>query len=218
MTHQKRLSAPKHYPIERKQQKYVTTIKGSRSVEDAIPVTLFLRDVMEYAESEKEVKEILKNGKIKRNGETLRDSHEGIGILDVVEIEGANDYRVLKDGKDLEFVPVDDSEKVIARIEDRSVEGDEYVYRLHSGENYRTKDDYSTGSSLLFNDSVEEIEMGEGATVLVTSGQHAGEVAELKEINRRKMDPSTGRVESGFEFETQLENLVPVKDVELGDR
>jgi len=56
MTHQKRLSAPKHYPIHRKSETYVATIKGSRDADSAIPAGLFLRDVLEYAETKKEAK------------------------------------------------------------------------------------------------------------------------------------------------------------------
>jgi len=217
MTHQKRLSAPKHYPIGRKKNKYVATIKGSRSNENAIPVLLFLRDVTEYAENKKEAKKIIRDGKIFRNGDRVRDIQEGVGVLDVIEIpETEEAFRAVMQGKDLVFVPVDDEEKVVAKIEDKSTEDDEYVYRLHSGENYRTETEYSTQNTLVFEDgSVTEIEMEEGSQVLVIAGSHAGEVAEINEIEERGMDSNTARVESDYELETRLENLVAIEDLEV---
>jgi len=219
MTHQKRLSAPKHYPIERKHYSYVSSIKGSRSNKTAIPAVLFLRDVTEYAESEKEAKQIIRKGQLLRNGKRVRDVKEGIGVLDVVELKEAEEaYRVIIEGDNLKFLPVDDSEKTLARIEGKETQGDEYIYHLHNGDNYRTEEEYETGSSLILNGDAKEVKREEGAKVLVISGQHAGDTAELKEINTRNLDDNTGIVEDEFEFETQLENLVAVKDIDLGDQ
>lgn len=217
MTHQKRLPSPKHYPIQRKQNTYVSTIKGSRSSENAVPTVLVLRDILEYAETEKEAKEIVRNGDLLRNGEAVRDIKEGIGVLDVIEIPETEEvYRVIRKGKYLEFIAVEDSEKSAGKVVGKSVEGDDYVYRLHNGENYRTKDEFSTGSTLVFNGGVEEFELEEGAQVLVIDGKHAGETAELTEINERGMNSNVGTVkENGDEFETQLENLVAIGDLEV---
>lgn len=216
MTHQKRLPAPKHYPVEKKDKAYISTIKGSRGSENAIPAVLLLRDVLEYAENEKEAKEIIRNGDLYRNGERIREIKEGIGILDLVELpETEETYRVVRKGNYLDFIPLADDSKVAAKIVDKSVEGEKYIYRLHSGENYTTEDEFSTGNTLIFGSGVEELELEEGSRVLVVSGQHAGEVAEIEKINERGMDPDTGKVENGSEFETRLENLVAVGELKV---
>ncbi len=215
MTHQKRLSAPKHYPIQRKQNTYVSNIKGSRSSENAIPTVLFLRDVLEYADTEKEAKRIVNQGDILRNGEPIRDIQEGVGILDIIELPKTEEtYRGVRKGKYIEFIPVNDT-KTVTKIVDKSVEQDDYIYRLHNGENYRTKDEYSTGNTLVFdNDTVEEVELEEGSEVLVIKGKHSGKTGELTEIKQRGHKKS-GEVENGETFETQLENLVAIKDIEV---
>ncbi|MFB6182853.1 MAG: hypothetical protein ABEI78_02185 [Candidatus Nanohaloarchaea archaeon] len=217
--HQKRLSAPKHYPIERKKGTYITTIEGSRSSENAIPVTLLLREVLEYADTKKEVKKILKEGKVLRNGDKIRNPRQGVGILDVIELPDAEEaYRVIKEGENLKFQPVNDPEKVLAKIIDKRQEGEEYIYRLHNGENYRTKDEFETGSSLLFkNGGAKEIPLEEGAKVLVAGGQHAGEIAELKGIRETGMKTTTGTVKSEFEFDTPLQKLVPIEEIQVGE-
>jgi small subunit ribosomal protein S4e len=215
VTHQKRLSAPKHYPIDRKDEKYVATIRGSRDADSAIPAGLFLRDVLEYADTEKEAKEIIRNGDILRNGEEVRDVQEGVGVLDIVEIpETGEKFRVIKNGDNLDFVPVENNE-VFGKIVGKSQEDGELVYRLHSGENYRTNDDFQTGSTLVFGSGVEEIELEEGAEVIVIRGKHAGETAEVEEIVERGMNDDTAIIENDTTFETQLENLVAVTGVEV---
>ncbi len=215
MTHQKRLSAPKHYPINRKNESYVATIKGSRDADSAIPAGLFLRDVLEYAESKKEAKEIVRNGDLLRNEERIGDIQEGLGVLDLVEIPETDEtFRVVKNGDNLDFVPVDDGE-VVAKIVEKSQEEGEFVYRLHNGENYRTKDDFQTGSTLVFNGGVEEVELEEDAEVIVIKGQHAGDTAVIQSIERRGMNPDTAIIENDTTFETQLENLVAVTGLEV---
>ncbi|MFB6213542.1 MAG: hypothetical protein ABEJ07_03205 [Candidatus Nanohaloarchaea archaeon] len=219
MTHQKRLPAPKHYPIERKGRKYVSTIEGSRSSEDAIPAVVLLREVFGYADNDKDAKEIIKNRAVLRNGEALTDIRQGVGVLDVVEIpETEEAYRVLRDGRDLKFVAVTDGDRVAAKIVDKSIEDDEYVYRLHNGENYRSEEEYSTGNTLVFNSSTKEVELEEGTDVLVIRGKHAGEVAELKQVNRRGMNNDTGVISNEHEIETQLENLVAIENLQVGEQ
>jgi small subunit ribosomal protein S4e len=215
MTHQKRLSAPKHYPIERKDDKYVSTIKGSRDADSAIPAGLLLRDVLEYAETEKEAKEIIRNGDLLRNGEPVRDIQDGVGVLDLIEIpETEETFRVIKNGANLDFVPVD-SGKPVGKVVDKHEEGDRFVYRLHTGENYSTKDEFDTGNTLVFGDGVEEVELEEGAEALVVRGKHAGDAVEVKEIERRGMNPDTAIIENDTTFETQLENLVATTGLDI---
>jgi len=219
MAHDKRLPAPKHYPISRKETKYVSTIEGSRSRENAVPAVVVLREVLEYAENETDAKEIVQDRALLRNGEPVTDIRQGIGVFDVVELTETDEaYRVLRNGRDLSFVPVTDAEKVAAKIVGKDTEDEEYVYRLHNGENYRTDKQYDTGNTLVMNSPVTEVELEEGAEVVIFRGKHAGETAELEEIDERGMNPDTGKVDTGEqEIETQLENLVAVEDIQLGE-
>ncbi|MFB6203220.1 MAG: KOW motif-containing protein [Candidatus Nanohaloarchaea archaeon] len=216
MTHQKRLSAPKHYPLKGKKKAYVSTIKGSRSREEAIPAVLFLREITEYADTEKEAKEIIRDGKLLRNGEPVRDIQDGIGVLDAVTLEDAEEtYRVLIQEDSLRFVSTD-YERKIAKIKDKEDRGDEYVYRLHNGENYRSEADHGTGNTLVFGDEVEELELEEGSQVLVIGGKHAGETGEVEEVTGRGVNPDTATLkEEDQQFDTQLENLVAVNGLEV---
>ena len=151
MAHQKRLSAPKHYDIDRKGLTYTTTTEGSRSPEQGIPAVVFLREVTGYAETKKEAKKIIRDGQLFRNGDRITNFRDTVGIMDVIEIEETGEaYRMLPASKSLVFQETSD-DRVTAKITGKSVEGDDYIYHLHNGENFRTSEEFSTGSTLVFN-------------------------------------------------------------------
>ena len=216
MTHQKRLSAPKHYPVERKGLTYTTTVKGSRSSDIGIPAVVFLREVTGYADTKKEAKTIIREGDLYRNGDRVRDVQDSIGILDVVELPKTEEtFRVLPRRDRLNFVDTEDS-RTAAKIDGKTVEGDEYVYHLHNGENYRAEEQYSTDSTLIFDDGVEEAEMEVGSQAVILDGKHAGKAAEIVELHGRGMRADTATVEtSDAEFEIRQDKLFITGDLEV---
>ncbi len=216
MVHQKRLSAPKHYPIERKGLTYTTTVEGSRSPETGIPAVVFLREVTGYADTKKEAKTIIREGNLYRNGDRVRDVRDSIGILDLIEIpETEESFRVLPKQNRLDFVETED-DRTAAKITGKTVENEEYVYHLHNGENYRSDEQYSTGTTLIFNGDVEAAEMVEGATVVILDGQHAGKTAEITELHSRGMRPDTATVDTtDSEFEIRQDKLFATGDLEV---
>lgn len=215
MTHQKRLSAPKHYDIDRKGLTYTTTTEGSRSPEQGIPAVIFLREVTGYAETKKEAKKIIRDGQLHRNGNRITGFRDTIGIMDVIEVsETGETYRMLPSSKSLVFEETED-DRVAAKITGKTVEGDEYVYHLHNGENLRTGEEYSTGSTLILNGDAEEHEMVEGEEAVILGGQHAGKIAEIKELHKRGMRPDTATVETDQEFEIRQDKLFVKGDLEV---
>ena len=215
MSHQKRLSAPKHYPVDRKGLTYTTTSEGSRSPEDGIPAVIFLREVTGYAETKKEAKEIIRNGDLIRNGNRVGDVRDTIGIMDVVEIPSTEEtFRVLPKSEGLKFEETVD-DRVAAKIEGKRVEGDEYIYSFHNGENYKSGEEYSTGTTLIFNDEVESAELEEGAEAIILDGKHAGQKAEVKELHSRGMRPDTASVQTENEFEIIQDKLLAIGDLEV---
>ena len=215
MTHQKRLSAPKHYPVDRKGLTYTTTSEGSRSPEDGIPAVIFLREVTGYADTKKEAKEIIRNGELVRNGDRVGDVRDTIGIMDLVEIPSTEEtFRVLPKSDGLKFEDTED-DRVVAKIEGKRVEGDEFIYSFHNGENYRSEEEYSTGTTLIFNDDVESAELEEGSEVMILDGKHAGQKAEVEELHSRGMRPDTATVKTENEFEIIQDKLLAIGDLEV---
>ncbi len=216
MVHQKRLSAPEHYPVSRKGLTYTTTTKGSRPASEGIPAVIFLREVTGYAETKKEAKEIIRKGQLLRNGDRINDIKDTIGLFDIVELTATEEiFRVLPQKKGLNFVETEDA-RPATKIKGKTRQGEKFVYHLHNGENYMSSEAYSTESTLIFGDEVEEAEMKEGENVVVLSGQHAGKKATVHEIHKRGMADDTATVETAdSEFEIQKEKLFATGGIEV---
>lgn len=216
MTHQKRLSAPKHYPVDRKGLTYTTTAEGSRGPDQGITTVVFLREVTGYAETKKEAKEIVRDGKLIRNGDRIRDVRDTIGVMDLVEIpETGENFRVLPRAESLEFMDTDDDRRAV-KITAKRVEGDEYIYSFHNGENYRSDEEYSTGTTLIFNDEVKSAEIKKGEEAIILDGKHAGKVATIEELHARGMRPDTATIDTDdSEFEIRQDKLFATGDLEV---
>nr|EGQ40647.1 MAG: hypothetical protein J07AB56_13770 [Candidatus Nanosalinarum sp. J07AB56] len=113
MTHRGRLAAPRHYPISRKETSYVHNMEGSRSPEQAVPVSIVLRDMLGYADSESEAKEIVQNNGVLRNGQPLSSIKQGVAVLDVVTLsEGDTGFRALRRSDRFELVETEDTRRL----------------------------------------------------------------------------------------------------------
>jgi len=216
MSHQKRLSAPKHYPVDRKGLTYTTTAEGSTSPDQGITAVVFLREVLGYAETKKEAKQIVRNGKLVRNGATIGDVRDTIGVMDAVEItETDESFRVLPRSESLEFRETGDSRRA-AKITGKKVEGEAFIYSFHNGENYRSEKEYSTGTTLIFDDEVSSAEIADGEVVIILDGKHAGKIADVNSLHGRGMRPDTAIVSTDeSEFEIRQDKLFAVGDLEV---
>ncbi len=188
MKHQKRLSAHKHYPIERKNGKYVVVGKGPHSEKTGVPISILLREVLGYAENATEVKKILEEKNVKVNGKFVDNPGYVIGFMDSIVIDKVDkNYRVLVDKNGLVFKEVDDVDKRIYHVRDKTtLKQGKVQLNLDAGENFLPDDDgFSTGSSVIVDLGKDEIigDIGfeQGNLAFITGGSHIGELATLKE-------------------------------------
>src|SRR5574337_1442273 len=93
----KRQMAPIFWGITRKDKRFVVTVKpGGHKKSVSIPTAVFVRDTLKLANSLREVKSVIYGGKIKVDGVTRKSLHHGIGLMDVVELQGVSDiYRLV---------------------------------------------------------------------------------------------------------------------------
>ena len=218
MTHRGRLAAPRHYPVSRKETSYVHDMEGSRSPERAIPVSIVLRDMLEYADTESEAKEIVQNNGVLRNGQPLSSIKQGVAVLDVITLSGEDTgFRALRRGDRFELAETEDTRRV-AKITGKRDTGEGYSYALHTGENHFSKDDFETDTTLVFSqESLDQsVELKEGTEVVAVDGGHAGKTGELQEIHSNGRTPNEAEVSTEDEdFTTHLENLVATGGVDL---
>ena len=96
--HQKRLSVPNSWPVERKTDTYTVKAGAGPHGEAGVPLLVLLRDVLGYVDSKKEARYALNQDSILVNGDAISDERRPIGMFDIVAFtEREEYYRVFPD-------------------------------------------------------------------------------------------------------------------------
>ncbi|WP_439027064.1 30S ribosomal protein S4e [Haloarchaeobius sp. DT45] len=191
--HQKRLSVPKSWPVERKTNTFTVKADAGPHGEEGVPLVILLRDVLGYVDSKKEARYALNQGTILVNGKAVSDEQRPIGMFDIVAFTERDEYyRVFPDeGGRLALSPIeaDAADSKLGKIVDKQqVTGGETQVSLHDGQNLQLAEasEYSTKDSLVIDNETNEIvahfPYEEGALVTAVKGSHAGEVGTISEI------------------------------------
>ena len=204
--HLKRYKAPKSWPIHPKEDTWtVKPSAGSHSINDSIPLTLVIRDVLKLADNSREAKRIINSGNVLVDGRVVKDYKFPVGFMDIIEIPKTGEsYRVLLDRKGrLQLNLIDDNSAKLSKIVNKStIKGGKTQLNLHDGKNVIIDEDaYSVGDVISLKvpeqEIVEVYPLQEGATVLVTGGKHTGELGTVTEIIENKSsNPNTIIIEN----------------------
>jgi small subunit ribosomal protein S4e len=190
--HQKRLSVPKSWPVERKTATFTVKAGAGPHGEAGVPLLIVLRDVLGYADSKKEARYALGQNSILVNGKAVSDERQPIGMFDIISFtERGEHYRVFPgEGGRLALTAIDadaaDSKlgKIVGK---QQVAGGQYQLTLHDGQTLLVdENDYNTKDSIVVanddNAIVAHFSYEEGALVTAVDGTHAGEIGEIEEI------------------------------------
>jgi small subunit ribosomal protein S4e len=192
--HQKRLSVPNSWPVERKTNTFTVKADSGPHGEAGVPLVILLRDVLGYVDSKKEARYALNQDTVLVNGDAVSDEQRPIGMFDIVAFEERNEYyRVFPDeGGRLSLTPIDgaDADSKLGKIVGkRQVTGGDTQLTLHDGQTLQLEDaaDYGGNDSLVVSnegaDVVAHFPYEEGALVTAVAGSHAGEVGEVEDID-----------------------------------
>ena len=198
----KRKPAPRFWPIHRKE--YVWVVKpspGPHSLENCLPLAVVLRDILGYAETEKEAKTIISQGKVYVNGKVrLKDDYPA-GLMDVISLPDVDKhFRVLPSKKGLILNPISKEETQIqlCRIENKTVVKNGHVQlNLHDGTNVLAKvsdpknaqeDIYETLDTLIISlperQILKHIKMKEKHFAVISGGKNIGKYGRIIEIEK----------------------------------
>ncbi len=191
--HQKRLSVPNSWPVERKTATFTVKAGAGPHGEAGVPLLVLLRDVLGYANSKKEARYALNQDAVLVNGDAVSDERRPIGMFDILAFPQRDEYfRVFPDeGGRLALTPIDGDSagsrlgKIVRKTQ---VPGGDFQLTLHDGTNLRVDaaDEYATKDSLVVdnedNSIVAHFVYEEGALVTAVDGQHAGRIGEVSEI------------------------------------
>jgi small subunit ribosomal protein S4e len=199
--HLKRLSAPKSWKIPRKKNVWVVKPRpGPHTLEESLPLLLVVRDYLGLANTTREAKRIINEGKILVDKKVRTDYRFPVGLMDVIEIPEAKKRKiVLFDEKGkliLKKLAKKSTNTKLCRIKDKTILGGGNVQlNLHDGNNILIsvknskspkRDVYKTKDTLLIDLKTGEISSHipykKGSIALVTGGAHRASVAKIDDI------------------------------------
>jgi len=190
--HQKRISAPRSWPIQRKEHYWtVNPIPGAHPARHSIPLLLIIRDLLDLADNTKEAKRVLHEGNILVNGKERKDYRFPVGIFDIISIPKIEKhYRVLTDKKGkLTFTEIkeEDSKTKLCRINNKTIiKSGKVQLNLHDGRNIIGSNELKTKDSVIVsipeNKIIEKYAFSEGNHAMVIGGKHSGEVGKIESI------------------------------------
>ena len=191
--HQKRLSVPKSWPIERKTETFTVKADAGPHGEAGVPLLIILRDVLGYADSRKEARYALNEDNVVINGTAVSDEERPVGMFDILAFAEREEYYRVFPGEggrlSLTAIDADSAQSKLGKIEEkRNVPGGDVQLTLHDGQTLLIEADseYSGGDSLIVGNEDSEIvahfEYEEGALVTAVAGAHAGDIGRIEEI------------------------------------
>ncbi|CDI05566.1 30S ribosomal protein S4e [Candidatus Nitrosotenuis uzonensis] len=188
----KRQMAPMFWGISRKRPRFVTTVRpGPHGKNVSIPTKVFLRDMLKLVTTAREAHYAIYNGKVKIDGITRKSIHHGIGLMDVIELDGVSDaYRLVPgNGHILHPIKIKNSEKNVKLVKvttKSTIKSGKTQLGFHDGRSLLSDVKINVGDSCLMQVPEQKIneviKLEQGSKVIVTKGVNAGQVAEVKEI------------------------------------
>jgi small subunit ribosomal protein S4e len=210
--HQKRISAPKSWPIAKKANKWVVAASPGAHSRDAVPILVVIRDMLHLADNATEAKRILHSGNVTVNGRIIKKHKAQVGLFDIVAAAGRH-YRMLPNPRgryQLTEIGDEEAKRKLARIDNNTVvKGGKLQFNLHDGTNVLLEEKYGTGDSLVFSlpgvEIIEHYERKAGNKAMIVGGKHSGETGTILELkNVASSRPNMVRIESG---DTQFETI-----------
>ena len=188
----KRQMAPLFWGITRKKKRFVVTVKpGAQSKHASIPISVFIRDTLKIVTSLREAKSTIYSGKIKVDGVVRKSLHHGVGLMDVIELEGTNKiYRLVpQDGILLKPIEIDDGEKTKKFVLVKSkttIKNGKTQIGFHDGKTLIDETDVSVGDTCVLQipdiKILEVIKLEKGMNCLIIKGVNAGKIGKVDEI------------------------------------
>jgi small subunit ribosomal protein S4e len=191
---------------------------------------ILIREILGYAKTAKEAIRIINTGRVKIDGIVRRDHRFPVGLMDVLQIEGAGQvFRVLpKPNRGLLPTPISDKEsgfKLCKIIGKRNIEGGKIQINLHDGRSLilpgqtgrqKTDAEYAPGGAIQLGLPKQNL-MGmvpfqTGALGLVIDGRNQGIFGKITTITPgTHARPKIVKIETASEaFDTPAEYVIPV--------
>jgi small subunit ribosomal protein S4e len=198
----KRKPAPRFWPVHRKEAVWIVRpSSGPHSLEKCLPLALVLRDILEVAETRKEAKKIISQGKIYVDGKVRLKDDFPLGLMDVISMPDLKKfYRVLPSHKGLFLNPISKEEASfkLIRVEGKTkAKNGISQIALHDGSNMLVKVEdpdnlsevnYETFDTLKLGlpekEVLDQLKTKKGNMAVITGGKNIGKQGKIVEIEK----------------------------------
>jgi small subunit ribosomal protein S4e len=206
------------------------TRPGPHPRDKSLPLVMVIREILGHAKTAREAIHIINTGKVKVDGVIRRDHRLPVGIMDVLQIEGAAEtFRVLpKPNTGLTPTPIEQKEagfKLCKIVGKKNIPGGRIQLNLHDGRNMliqardprqKTGEEYTVGGAVQLGFPAQRI-IGQvpfqtGALGLVVDGRNQGLIGRIESITpgTHARDKSVRIETPGGSFETPAAYVIPV--------
>lgn len=189
MAHIKKTVMPKTWPVSRKGRGKRFVAVPSHNMSKGISLLFLLRDVLNIAQTRKEVRHMTLNGMVRINNKVRYDENFPVNVLDVLNLsidKESRYYRLEIVNKKFSLVKIDekDADSKIVKIIGKKILGKGKVQmNLRDGQNFLSSVKFSVGDSIVLDtkkDNIKKIlSLKKGAKVEIILGKHAGEKGKL---------------------------------------
>ena len=210
----KRQMAPTFWGINRKEKRFVITVRpGSHPKNNSIPTAVLLRDTLKKVKTLREAKSSIYGGKVKVDGIIQKSLHHSIGLMDVVELEGITDvYRLVpNNGHLLEPIKINAAEKSkkLVKVKSKTTnKGGKIQLGFHDGRTIITDINANVNDTCLLQipeqKILDVIKFEKNSQVIVTRGINAGRVGIINEI-----------IQGTFSLPKRINLLIDDKTIEI---
>jgi len=190
----KRQMAPTFWGINRKEKRFVITVKpGSHPKNNSIPTAVLLRDTLKKVKTLREAKSSIYGGKVKVDGIIQKSLHHSIGLMDVIELEEITDvYRLVpNNGHLLEPIKINavEKSKKLVKVKSKTTnKGGKTQLGFHDGRTIITDITANVNDTCLLQipeqKILDVIKFEKNSQVIVTRGINAGRIGSINEIKQ----------------------------------
>ena len=188
----KRQMAPLFWGITRKDKRFVVTVRpGSHGKNASIPSAVFLRDMLKTVNTLREAKFAIYGGKVTVDGVKRKSLHHGLGLMDVIELDGLKEvYRLVpKDGTLLQpiIIKAEEKSKKLVRVKSKvSVKHGKTQIGFHDGRSLIDETKVSVGDTCILQipeqKILDVIKLEKGVLGLIIRGANVGKIGSITEI------------------------------------
>jgi len=213
MSHLKRISIERSWPLPRKGTKYLLKAHPGKKAEISMPLGIMIRDVLKLAGTRKEVKSMLHSREISIDGKIITEEKFPVGIFDIMSIKklGKNFIVTLNESGKISLDEISETHQKICKVIGKKVlkKGISQINCI-DGRNFISKEKLGINDSVIIDLKESRISkvlpLKAGAETLITGGEHIGEKGKIIEKNEKIKVQIKGK-----NFEIHAKNIYVIK-------